>query len=236
MEEYQAVTNDLASLLTSTDIAVLFLDTRFRIRRFTPQVKDLLDVIATDVGRPLSDLARKFEDPNLLKEAATVLERLVPSEREIKAEGGRYFVRRLTPYRTADNRIDGVVVTFVEITARYRAEEALRKSEEQFRRAIEEAPFPILMQAESGEVLQVNRAWTTLTGYTIEDMPTMDAWLNLLKTKAGPKSAGACARSSAAKPRRSTPNSCSPRSKAPSACGSSSRPRRAPWATAAATW
>jgi two-component system, chemotaxis family, CheB/CheR fusion protein len=187
MEENQAVTNDLASLLTSTDIAVLFLDTRFRIRRFTPQVKDLLDVIATDVGRPLSDLARKFEDPDLLKEAATVLERLVPSEREIQVEGGRFFVRRLTPYRTTDNRIDGVVVTFMETTARYRAEEAVRKSEEQFRRAIEEAPFPIIMQAESGEVLQINRAWTSLTGYTIEDMPVLDSWLGVLKGESGPE-------------------------------------------------
>ena len=187
MEENQAVTSDLASLLSSTDIAVLFLDTRFRIRRFTPQVKDLLDVIATDVGRPLSDLARKFEDPHLLKEAATVLERLVPSQREIPVEGGRFFVRRLTPYRTADNRIDGVVVTFVETTARYRAEEALRRSEEQFRQAIEEAPFPIIMQAESGEVLQVNRAWTSQTGYTIEEMPTLDSWLNVLKGEGGPE-------------------------------------------------
>jgi two-component system CheB/CheR fusion protein len=185
MEEYQAVSNDLASLLTSTDIAVLFLDTRFRIRRFTPQVKNLVDVIATDVGRPLSDLARKFEDPNLLTEAATVLERLVPSEREIEVEGGRFFVRRLTPYRTADNRIDGVVVTFMETTARYRAEAALRQSEEQFRRAIDEAPFPIIMQAESGEVLQINRVWTTLTGYTIEDTPLMDSWLGLLKDEGG---------------------------------------------------
>jgi two-component system CheB/CheR fusion protein len=180
MEEYQAVTNDLASLLTSTDIAVLFLDTRFRIRRFTPQVKELLEVIATDVGRPLNDLARKFDDPTLLDEAQVVLERLTPSEREISVQGGRWFMRRLTAYRTADNRIDGVVVTFVETTARHRVEEALGRGEEQFRRAIEEAPIPVIMQAENGEVLQVSRAWSEMTGYTLLDIPVADAWLNLL--------------------------------------------------------
>ena len=68
------------------------------------------------------------------------------------------------PYRTADNRIDGVVITFVDITARRQAEEALRASEEQFRRAIEDAPIPVIMQAEDGQVLQVSRTWTELTG------------------------------------------------------------------------
>jgi two-component system CheB/CheR fusion protein len=177
MEEYQAVTNDLASLLTSTDIAVLFLDTRFRIRRFTPQVKDLLDVIATDVGRPLSDLARKFDDPHLIDDAVSVLERLLPSEREIAADGGRWFLRRLTPYRTSENRIDGVVVTFVETTARRGAEEALRRSEELFRQAIEKAPIPVILVADNGEVLQLSDAWTELTGYGLEDIPTLEAWL-----------------------------------------------------------
>ncbi len=178
MEEHQAVSNDLSSLLTSTDIAVLFLDPQFRIRRFTPPVRSLLDLIATDVGRPLSDLARKFQDPHLLADAEAVLERLAPSEREVSAEGGRWLLRRITPYRTAENRIDGVVITFVDITARRRAEEALRASAEQFRRSIEEAPIPVIMQAEDGQVLQVSRMWTELTGYALSDLPTAEAWLS----------------------------------------------------------
>ena len=178
MEEQQAASNDLSSLLTSTDIAVLFLDTRFRIRRFTPTMRDLMELISSDVGRPLSDMARKFDDPALLGDAEAVLARLVPSEREVTSENGRGFLRRVTPYRTSDNRIDGVVITFVDISARRHAEEALRASEEQFRKAILDAPSPVIMQAEDGQVLQVSRSWTELTGYSLSDIPTADLWLS----------------------------------------------------------
>jgi two-component system, chemotaxis family, CheB/CheR fusion protein len=177
VEEHLATSSDLSSLLSSTDIAVLFLDTAFRIRRYTPAVRGLLDLIASDVGRPLAALARRFDDPHLDADARTVLERLVPVEREVAAADGRYYLRRVLPYRTADNRIDGVVVTFVDISARKQAEEALRASEEQFRRAVEDAPIPVIMYAEDGQVLQVSRTWTELTGYTLADVPTFAAWL-----------------------------------------------------------
>lgn len=178
IEEHLAASNDLSSLLTSTDIAVLFLDTRFRIRRFTPPTRELLDLISSDVGRPLNDMARKFDDPALMTDAEAVLARLVPAEREVPAEGGRWYLRRITPYRTADNRIEGMVITFVDITQRRRAEDGVRASEEQFRRALEEAPIPVIMQAEDGQVLQLSRTWTELTGHELSDVPTADAWLS----------------------------------------------------------
>jgi two-component system CheB/CheR fusion protein len=158
MEEHQAARNDLSSLLTSTNIAVLFLDSRYRIRRFTPAVRDLFEMISSDIGRALTDLARKFTDPKLDDDCRTVLDRLTPIEREIVSENEHWFLRRVTPYRTGDNRIDGVVITFVDITARLRAEQAIRASEQQFRRAIEDAPIPIIMHAEDGEVLQVSQS------------------------------------------------------------------------------
>ncbi|MFT3788415.1 MAG: CheR family methyltransferase [Tepidisphaeraceae bacterium] len=129
MEELQNASNDLAALLHSTDVAVVFLDQQFRIRKFTPATRELLDFIATDIGRPLSDLHRKFEDVDLERDAKAVLERLVPIDREISATNGRTYVRRVLPYRTTDNRIDGVVVTFMDITDRVRAETALRDRE-----------------------------------------------------------------------------------------------------------
>jgi PAS domain S-box-containing protein len=182
-EELQGTSSDLQSLLASTDIAVIFLDPRMRIRRFTPAVRQLVDLISSDVGRPISDLARKFEDDALLDDARAVLEKLVPREAEVRAAVGpngaeRWFFRRITPYRTHDDRIDGVVVTFFDITERKAAELALRASEEQFRRAIEEAPIPVIMHAEDGQVLQVSRTWTELTGYTLADVPMADAWLS----------------------------------------------------------
>ncbi len=177
MEEHQAAHNDLSSLLTSTDLAVLFLDTKFRIRRYTPQLLELMDLISTDIGRPLGDLAKKFTDTDLTADVDAVLMRLMPVEREIYSYKKRWFLRRVTPYRTSDNRIDGVVITFVDITARRNVEAALRASEEQFRRAIEESPIPVIMQAEDGQVLQISRTWTESTGYELADMSTSEAWL-----------------------------------------------------------
>lgn len=177
IEEQQSTSNDLASLLTSTDIAVLFLDTRFYIRRFTPQLRELLDILPSDVGRPLSDLAKKFTDPELVRESEDVLNNLAQVEREIAGNNGRWFLRRISPYRTADNRIDGVVVTFLDITRRRQTEDVLRASEEQFRKAIEEAPIPVIFQAEDGRVLQISHTWCELTGLELLEMPTFDSWL-----------------------------------------------------------
>jgi two-component system, chemotaxis family, CheB/CheR fusion protein len=131
--EHQSACNDLSSLLTSTDLAVLFLDRQLAIRRYTPAMKDLLEVISSDVGRPLTDLARKFNDPELVPDAQAVLAKLTPIEREITGQGGRCYLRRTTPYRTTDNHIEGVVITFVEITESKKSAEELRRSEERFR-------------------------------------------------------------------------------------------------------
>ena len=126
MGELEATANDLGSLLTSTDIAVLFLDPKFRIRRFTPAVRDLLELIPSDVGRPFVDLRLKFDDPELLADARRVLDRLVPVERAVASESGRHYLRRILPYRTQDDRIDGVVVAFVDVTERRKADDAVR--------------------------------------------------------------------------------------------------------------
>lgn len=128
MQELEATTNDLSSLLSSTDIAVVFLDAQLQIRRFTPATRDLFDLIHFDVGRPLGALARKFSDLDLLTDAQAVLDRLVPKENEVMSESGHAYLRRVLPYRTSSNHIDGVVITFVDITARRKAEEALRQA------------------------------------------------------------------------------------------------------------
>lgn len=122
VEAVEQTNNDLNNLLVSTEVATLFLDTSCHIRWFTPAIKQVLRLIPSDVGRPISDLASIVTGSNLEPAAKTVLKTLVPVEAEVNSEQGQSYIRRVLPYRTTDNRIDGIVVTFVDITEHKRGE------------------------------------------------------------------------------------------------------------------
>jgi two-component system CheB/CheR fusion protein len=161
--ELEALTNDLDNLLSSTDIAVVFLDPQLRVRRFTPAINDLLTLIPTDIGRPLAHLAQKFTDGDLIADAGQVLAKLVPLESEVHSHSGRWYLRRTRPYRTEDNHIGGVVITFVDISARKRAEEAIAAAQERLQVVIEQMPAAVLMvEAPAGKLLLANRQAATL--------------------------------------------------------------------------
>jgi two-component system CheB/CheR fusion protein len=114
--ELEGTTSDLDNLLTSTEMAVIFLDTSFRIKRFTAATTRLLNLIATDVGRPITDLAARFSDDRLLNDAQAVLDQLTPIAKEITVGDDSWYLRRILPYRAHGNRIEGVVLTFVDVT------------------------------------------------------------------------------------------------------------------------
>jgi two-component system CheB/CheR fusion protein len=131
VEEVSRANADLQNLMASTDIATLFLDRQLRIKRYTSTAEALFHLIPTDVGRPLAHVTHRLDYADLPDDAANVLGRLAPVEREVRSrDDERYFLARLLPYRTEDDRIDGVVVTFVEFTERKRVEERLRQSYE----------------------------------------------------------------------------------------------------------
>lgn len=125
LERQRTSSNDLQNVLYSTDVATIFLDTKFNIRLFTPATKSLFSVISGDVGRPLADLSSLAADGALLSDARTVLRTQVPLECEIAAQNGAWYIRRIMPYRTQDGAVDGVVITFVDITERRRTADAL---------------------------------------------------------------------------------------------------------------
>lgn len=124
--ERQKTTSDyLQNILYSTDVATLFLDSELRIRFFTPATRQLFNVIPSDVGRPLGDLSSLSADRAALDDARSVLATLVPIEREIQTQNGVWFLRRILPYRTNDDEVEGVVLTFTDVSERKRTAAAL---------------------------------------------------------------------------------------------------------------
>ena len=126
VDELSRTGNDMKNLLDSTDIATLFLDKDLNVRRFTPQATKIIKLIPADAGRPITDLASELRYPELADDAREVLQKLTAMEKPIGARDGRWFTVRIMPYRTLDDRIDGVVITFANITGSKSIEAKLR--------------------------------------------------------------------------------------------------------------
>jgi two-component system CheB/CheR fusion protein len=127
MDELSRVNNDMRNLLNSTEIVTVFLDNELHIRRFTTGADKLFKLISGDVGRPLSDVVSDLLYPEMIEEAREVLRKLAFSEKQITATDGRWFSVRIMPYRTMEDVIGGVVITFSNITAAKKLEAELRE-------------------------------------------------------------------------------------------------------------
>ncbi|MBA5689281.1 chemotaxis protein CheB [Rugamonas apoptosis] len=126
VDDLSMVNGDMKNLLNSTDIATIFLDNELCIRRFTNQATQIYKLIPSDLNRPLGDIVNDLDYPDLQQDAREVLRTLVFSERQVPTSGGRWYTVRIMPYRTVDNVIDGVVVTFINITEAKQLEARLR--------------------------------------------------------------------------------------------------------------
>ncbi|MFH0342015.1 MAG: chemotaxis protein CheB [Chromatiales bacterium] len=162
--DLERTNNDLDNLLASTHIATLFFDREFRIKRYTPASTRLFNLIPSDLNRPVADIANKFSDAHLLSDAQRVLDTLTPIEREVRTVGGEWYIQRVLPYRTHEDRIEGVVVIYTEITELKRGEEALRDSEERFRTLAETVPDIIFTHRPDGFSDYTNPRFYELTG------------------------------------------------------------------------
>src|SRR6185369_16255055 len=147
IDELAHSNDELRNLMNSTQIGTVFLDRDLRVKLFTPRARDIFNFIPQDVGRALGDIRSKLDDDHLIEDAERVIETLQSSERVVRTREDRIFLMQISPYRTREDRIDGVVVAFTDITERHRAEQSVRESEEEFRRAIEDAPIPVIMHA-----------------------------------------------------------------------------------------
>jgi two-component system CheB/CheR fusion protein len=172
LEAISRAHSDLQNLMAATDIGTLFLDSALRIKRFTDRVTELFSITQTDEGRPITDFAHQLEYTELVKDARTVLADLTPIRREVLSREGRWYDMRLRPYRTVDDKIDGVVITFVDVTERLKIEEALRESEHllrQEKRLVELSRDPIFIWNFDDGILEWNRGSQELYGYSREE-------------------------------------------------------------------
>jgi two-component system, chemotaxis family, CheB/CheR fusion protein len=169
LEAISRAHSDLQNLVAATDIGTLFLDSGLRIKRFTERATDLFSITQTDEGRSITDFANQLEYQDLVKDARAVLANLAPVRREIRSRSGRWYDTRMRPYRTVDDKIDGVVITFIDVTERRQVDEALRVSEEKLRqdhRLIELARDPIFIWDYDDGIVFWNRGSEELYGYS----------------------------------------------------------------------
>ena len=135
LDRQRTTSDDLQNVLYSTDVATIFLDINLHIRFFTPATKALFNVIPSDVGRPLADLNSLAADSALLPDARSVLVKHEPVEREVEAQSGAWYMRRILPYRTQQDGVEGVVITFIDITERKHATGLLETAKRQAEQA-----------------------------------------------------------------------------------------------------
>ena len=161
ISELTQTNNDMKNLLDSIDIPVIFLDNVLRIKRFTQQAGRVINLIEHDIGRPISDISTKIETVNLHQMASAVLKNLVFREKEIRATDGRWYAMRVAPYRTIENVIDGVVITFSEITRLKKAQQASRLAT-----ILKSANDAVIVWNLDGRILTWNQGAESMYGYT----------------------------------------------------------------------
>jgi len=138
MDEVSRSNDDLNNLFASTEVGTIFLDTELRIKSFTPSASKIFNLIKTDIGRSINDLSPKIAYEDIHKDAQEVLKTLNQKETEIQTAEGEWFSMRLLPYRTLENVIEGVVITFVDVNKIKKAEEELKKANEMIKTLYEE--------------------------------------------------------------------------------------------------
>lgn len=167
IDELVAANDDIKNLLAATQIATIFLDIDLNIRRFTPQTRDFFHLTLTDIGRPIEHFASTLQGIKLKDCAAQVLNDLGQYEQEVTDEQGQIYRMRIRPYRTLNNVIEGVVVTFENITEYKIVQKALNETEEKWRGLVENAPMFIAIVANK-QFVYVNPFGIDLFGGTTQ--------------------------------------------------------------------
>ncbi|RTZ45576.1 PAS domain S-box protein [Candidimonas sp. SYP-B2681] len=175
VEETVKINDDLQNLISSSDIATIFVDRAMRVKWFTPKTAALFSLIPDDKGRALTDITHRLDYPMMISDATEVFNTLGLIEREVRSNDNHWYLARILPYRTTADRIDGAILNFVDITKRRVAEDRLREGLERLRLVAESTKdFAIIAMDESGRITSWNKAAELIFGYTqaeIEGQP-----------------------------------------------------------------
>jgi two-component system CheB/CheR fusion protein len=169
--------NDMNNLLAGSGIGTIFVDYQLHIQRFTPAVTQVINLILTDVGRPVGHIVSNLAGyDRLVEDVKAVLDTLVPKEVEVQTKAGAWYLLRIRPYRTLENVIEGAVITFTEITEMRNAQAALRESEALRRLAVvvRDAQDAILVQDLEGRILAWNPSAEAMYGWSEAEALTMN--------------------------------------------------------------
>lgn len=171
VEETGKANDDLNNLIASTDIATVFVDSALRIKRFTPRAADIFSIIPTDIGRSLLDLTHRLDYDKLADDVSATFDTLRLVEREVRSHDHRCYIVRLLPYRTTEDRIEGAVMTFFDITDRRQAEEQLQARETRMRLVAESTKdYAIITTDAEGRVVSWNKGAERVFGWSEQEM------------------------------------------------------------------
>src|SRR5437868_2707499 len=164
VEELSRTNADLNNLMASTDIGTVFLDRELRIHRFTPSAQKIFNLIPADMGRPIGDITSNLNYEGFMADAEQVIRELTTIEREVQLGDASWYLTRIAPYRTSEDRIAGVVATFIDISRRKGAEDEVRAGAVRYRTLFELVPVAVYLTDAEGNIQEFNQRAVELWG------------------------------------------------------------------------
>lgn len=176
------INNDMKNLLNSIEIATLFLDKELNIRQFTIPATKIFKLKLSDIGRQFTDQVTDLEYSEMLNDAMEVLRTLIFIEKPVRTRDGRWFNVRIMPYRTFEDKIDGLVITFINITETKYLEEELRKSQKLFHSLLKDLPLGVICLSTKGIIIEINSEAKILLGYDDQEVGGKNFFTTLIST------------------------------------------------------